>query len=721
MNLEDCWVKKYFHQDIINCMMKKRILSIALAVIIVISANAQNTEYLLLRADKAYAALQYESAVRSYEAYHASNKDKQAVIEKIADCYWNLRNYKQADKWYAMIDPVTVSGSENIKRRVAELKAINGAYSEASTLMSSINGFQSRAVGFKNTSNLKRDSADWTIGYLSINTQEYREFSPLMLDKKFVWSSNQPKNYGVRGIMGWDANGYVRQYYVSSVDHLQEILVPKSGHDTSSNAAVKYAKHYAGADVSLRDASYLPSELVKQNKYRIHQPLLLEGFSATQFNIGHATASNKTKKVYTSVNVQGEIKDGAARKIGIVEADYGNDGVTNIHFLNLGSAEENVMHPAIDPNGEFLVFSSDKTGGKGGYDLYVVKKSSDGTWSTATALNAINTNGNEVFSTFAPNGDLYFSTDGMPGLGGLDIYRVSFKNGTTAGKPEHLSYPLNTQHDEFGLYIPSGNETGYFTSDRYGTDDVFSFNYQKVYTPVTGFVINKETGLRNAAVPVVLYESAEGNKVKIDSTVTDRNGNYSFNLARPNRIYEVIAYDHPQMKAMYPQMVNIKTPAVASTIQAPVLFVGQPAIDALPKAPVVEPVLAKAPAPAAIEANKPGLVLDSVYFIIYFDFDKYALTPTSVATLNRAIAFLKSNPDYGFILLGHTDLKGNVDYNIKLSKNRVYAANNYMAAKGIDPKKFKLEYYGKSHPAKSGLTDDDGRLNRRVEFILIKK
>ena len=150
---------------------------------------------------------------------------------------------------------------------------------------------------------------------------------------------------------------------------------------------------------------------------------------------------------------------------------------------------------------------------------------------------------------------------------------------------------------------------------------MFSFNYQKVYTPVTGFVINKETGLRNAAVPVVLYESAEGNKIKIDSTVTDRNGNYSFNVARPNRIYEVIAYEHPQLKAMNPQMVNIKTPAVASTIQAPVLFVGQPAIDALPKAPVVEPVLAKAPAPAAIEANKPGLVLDSVYFIIYFDFD----------------------------------------------------------------------------------------------------
>ena len=285
------------------------------------------------------------------------------------------------------------------------------------------------------------------------------------------------------------------------------------------------------------------------------------------------------------------------------------------------------------------------------------------------------------------------------------------------------------------MYVTANAETGYFTSDRFGSDDIFSFNYQKVFTPVSGFVLDRVTSVRTKGVPVALYmREDDGRLVKVDSATTDRNGNYTFANARPNRDYEVIAYDPTPGKV---DMAKINTPAVSATAQSPVLYVGSPLPPAAPKAPVAEPVMAKAPvAPAPAEpvtppasapvAQKPapaapGMVLDSVYFIIYFDFDKYALTPTSVATLNRAVAFLKSNPDYGFILLGHTDLKGNVDYNIKLSKNRVYAANNYMAAKGIDAKRFKLEYYGKSRPSKSGLTEDDGRLNRRVEFILIRK
>jgi outer membrane protein OmpA-like peptidoglycan-associated protein len=222
------------------------------------------------------------------------------------------------------------------------------------------------------------------------------------------------------------------------------------------------------------------------------------------------------------------------------------------------------------------------------------------------------------------------------------------------------------------------------------------------------------------------FKDYKGVQFKIDSTLTDKNGVYNFALARPNRDYFIKVYEPVKPDGAQEVVIiraNTSPASMAKDLAVAVIGPEQP------KAPVEEPVLAKAPITSPVEtlpasapvAAGPKMVLDSVYFIIYFDFDKYALTPTSIATLNRAIAFLKKNPTYGFILLGHTDLKGNVDYNIKLSKNRVYAANNYMAAKGIDPTRFKLEYYGKSRPNKSGLTEDDGRLNRRVEFILIKK
>ncbi len=113
--------------------------------------------------------------------------------------------------------------------------------------------------------------------------------------------------------------------------------------------------------------------------------------------------------------------------------------------------------------------------------------------------------------------------------------------------------------------------------------------------------------------------------------------------------------------------------------------------------------------------------LDSVYFIIYFDFDKYALKQQSIATLNKATSYLKQHPNNSFILLGHTDLKGSATYNVNLSKNRVFTAKKYMTSRGIESKRLEVEYFGKQFPVKRGVTPEAGKLNRRVEFILIKK
>ncbi|MFN5045420.1 MAG: tetratricopeptide repeat protein, partial [Bacteroidota bacterium] len=156
-------------------MLKKRIVLIAVSVTLCLCADAQKADYNLQLADKAYQALQYESAVRSYETYYQNNPGKNEVVEKIADCYWNLRQYPNASKWYAKMDAGSVAANATIKRRVAELKAIEGNYQDASSMLSGVNGFQNRAAGFKNSNKLKRDSADWSVSYLSINTQQYRE------------------------------------------------------------------------------------------------------------------------------------------------------------------------------------------------------------------------------------------------------------------------------------------------------------------------------------------------------------------------------------------------------------------------------------------------------------------------------------------------------------------------------------------------------------------
>ncbi|MFZ9688102.1 MAG: OmpA family protein [Chitinophagaceae bacterium] len=690
---------------------------------------AQKPNSTLQQADKAYENLQFDAAAKFYEKNYAAGNADNKIAMKIADCYWNTRAYNKSLLWYNKLPKEVISENELLSRRYAELNAMKGDYDFAAEKLNKINGLQNRAEGFRYKNEFVKDSADWYIGFANINTPEYREFSPLILGQKFVWSTNEPIKKSKNGIMGWDANSYVRQRYLSSVSNVGSRNFPetKTNDSVSSRNVSNYAKRHAGADVSLKSLNYFPADLIKNRKYRMHQPLELKGFEKTYFNIGHATASVKTGKVYLTVNHQDDLKSSNLRGLGIVEADIENDFISNPHFLALGEKSEVILHAAIHPDGQYLVYSSSKSGGKGGYDLYLVKKGTDGNWSTSQALSNLNTVGNEVFSTFAPNGDLYFSSDGHPGLGGLDIYKVGFNNGAIVGNPEHLSFPINSNADEFGMILTQNGDHGYFTTDRFGSDDILTFDYEKKYAPLKGIVLERATNIRKSNVPVALYfKDYKGVQFKIDSTLTDKNGVYNFALARPNRDYFIKVYEPVKPDGAQEVVIiraNTSPASMAKDLAVAVIGPEQP------KAPVEEPVLAKAPITSPVEtlpasapvAAEPKMVLDSVYFIIYFDFDKYALTPTSIATLNRATAFLKNNPTYGFVLLGHTDLKGNVDYNIKLSKNRVYAANNYLAAKGIDPTRFKLEYYGKSRPSKSGLSEDDGRLNRRVEFILIKK
>ena len=133
-------------------MLKRGIFIVGLMLVHAFLIQAQQTDYLLKRADKAYAALQFESAVRSYEQYLEANPSKTALTEKIADCYWNLRNYPKASLWYAKTTGSAATNSDVVKKRMAELNAMDGKYQEANKILSSLNGFQSRANGFVNTS-----------------------------------------------------------------------------------------------------------------------------------------------------------------------------------------------------------------------------------------------------------------------------------------------------------------------------------------------------------------------------------------------------------------------------------------------------------------------------------------------------------------------------------------------------------------------------------------
>jgi hypothetical protein len=330
---------------------------------------------------------------------------------------------------------------------------------------------------------------------------------------------------------------------------------------------------------------------------------------------------------------------------------------------------------------------------------------------------------------------LFFSSDGHPGLGGLDIYRVGFERGMITSEVEHLSFPVNSSADDFGMIFTDNGRVGFFTTDRYGSDDIIAFDYKRKCTPLKGVVVEQGTNIRRANIPVYLYQKdIKGVQMRVDSAMTNSEGVYTFSCARPNRSYTVYVHE-PKVDNVPPRMIALDITVPPSTNPMDLPLVAISAGKAKP------PVFAKGPS-TLVDSNflKYGrmnidtswlvkhdphdhqkVVLDSVYFIIYFDFDKYALKQQSINTLNRATSYLKEHPNNGFILLGHTDLRGNPTYNINLSRNRVTAAKKFMTSRGIEPKRLELEYFGQKFPVKRSLTAEAGKLNRRVEFILIKK
>lgn len=134
-------------------------------------------------------------------------------------------------------------------------------------------------------------------------------------------------------------------------------------------------------------------------------------------------------------------------------------------------------HPALHPDGNILYFASDRPGGLGGTDIYYCVKNDSGWAAPVNAGPLINTPGNEAFRYISIAGDLYFSSDGRGGLGGLDIFRIPLRAQIPDGTAKNIGYPVNSSGDDFGVWVSEDGATGYFSSNRYGSDDVFSFRY----------------------------------------------------------------------------------------------------------------------------------------------------------------------------------------------------------------------------------------------------
>ena len=366
-------------------------------------------------------------------------------------------------------------------------------------------------------------------------------------------------------------------------------------------------------------------------------------------------------------------------------------------------------HPAVSPDGQWLYFVSDMPGGKGGLDIWRVRITSAGYGGVENLGEPINTPGNEMFPTFRPNGDLYFSSDGHPGMGGLDIF-IAHPGKTGRYVLEHPGYPLNSQGDDFGMTFEGVKNRGFFSSNRNdgrGWDHIYSFVNPEIVQSVKGWVYEQE-GYELPAAQVYMIGS-DGTNLK-QGVKSD--GSFEKELT-PGVEYMFLA----TCKGFLNHKEELKVVPMNDSHEYVLQF---------PLASITAPVL-----------------IDN----IFYDFNKATLRPESQTALDELVKLLNENPNVTIELSSHCDYKGSSAYNKLLAQRRAESVVNYLVDKGIARDRLSPVGYGKEKPKtirkkltekltwlKEGdvLTEEFikkldpekqaicNQLNRRTEFIVLR-
>lgn len=319
-------------------------------------------------------------------------------------------------------------------------------------------------------------------------------------------------------------------------------------------------------------------------------------------------------------------------------------------------------HPAVSPDGEWLYFTSDMPGGKGGLDIWRVRLTAAGVGGVENLGEPVNTPGDEAFPAFRPNGDFYFSSNGHQGLGGYDIFIARVGNDHKYHL-EHPGYPLNSQGDDFGITFEGPYNRGFFSSNRNdgrGWDHIYSFNNPEIVNTIKGYVYEMDGYELTAAEVHIVADDGTNETVGVRS-----DGSFT-KVVTPGVSYLVMATCQGYLNHMEELTIAATDESHEDVLQFPL-------------APISMPVL-----------------IDN----IFYEFDRAELTKDSEKALDELVTLLNQNPHVTIELSAHCDYKGSAEYNKRLSQRRAESVVNYLVEHGIEAERLTPVGYGKDRPKK---------------------
>ena len=439
---------------------------------------------------------------------------------------------------------------------------------------------------------------------------------------------------------------------------------------------------------------------VEGEEIKIEQAQTLgEDFASEIINEGCITFSPDGRTMVFARGNSGKRK--GTRDVNLYISRYQRGEWTLPEIMNISDPEAWDSTPAFSRDGKTLYFASNRAGGYGGIDLYSARVDNRGRWSSVRNMGeAINTPGHDMFPYVTDDGKLYFSSDGHPSMGALDIFVATRNDGEIT--IENLGPPVNSTADDFGMTFTSIKD-GYFTSNRAsgkGDDDIYAFvnndpELKTVNYFLAGITVTEvdENGTEEALKDVrVRLAYPEGETIYTQNSGDDA----SFEFAvEGGTNYELIGEKDGYFTTRVPFSTIGKT---------------------IPQEELVD-MVTDTTFQTKLALNK--IVIDKAIVLenIYYEFDESFITDMAAVELDKLVKILQDNPQISIELSSHTDARGDNEYNQKLSQRRAESAVQYLVDSGINPARITARGYGESQLIiANAMTEDQHEINRRTEF-----
>ena len=655
--------------------MKKILILLIIALFSFSPIIGQNNS--TKKADKLFDRLEFVKAADEYLRL-TKDGDDYYIISRLADSYYNIFNTREAEKWYSKI--VNKNPDAEVVFRYSQMLKANGKYKESNVWMtkfSEMKPYDTRAIAFRNTPNyidkiIKKGKRFNVQNLKDINTVS-SDFGAFKFDNSLYLTSGRKQ----KGSQNKKYNNYTSdEEYVLDVyryDIINDVYINETPVDAINT------KYHEGviAFSPTGDTMYFARETYYSKSY-YKDSIVKNGATKEQVSVINLyRATRCTKKEITWKN----------------NGDCNFNKGWNVTELEINSAYYSMKNPAISCDGKTLYFSSDMPGGFGNYDIYKSEINEDGSLGEAINLGQkINTEEQEVFPYMCCDNNLYFSSNGHLGLGGLDVfYSKEIDNKWT--NVRNVGIPVNSNSDDFAFKMGEDCTNGFVSSNRsggVGSDDIYAVKKIKPLCDILleSLIVDAKT---ENPINQAITSAADDTGIINNTKETNNEGLVEFMFECEDEIKLMVSKDGYESK-----MIDIKL----LDIDPPLLTIKLDPIEEL----IVEEKIILNP--------------------IYFEFDKFNITNQAAFELDKLVAIMEKYPEMIIRAESHTDSRGPAAYNKLLSERRAKATAQYVISKGINENRISGVGKGEEEPeidCASGCTKDKHAKNRRSEFIVVTK